>query len=169
MNKKTFLLLLAVCLLSKSFTQTTPVSTYELEARGTWVFWPYKIETDGTLESTLKFANGSDAARFADSSRYAPIIGSSSSSAPLGTLTAGDLINQDYVKGVLLVFAWNYLQYNEQFKNLVPTYGTGGNDLIRYQDFYQAIKAVVNTDNIKGYGIQIWTGALGAYRKPLAA
>ena len=42
MNKKTVLLFIAVCSLLQAFAQSTPISNAELEARGTWVFWPYK-------------------------------------------------------------------------------------------------------------------------------
>ena len=174
MLKNISLLLLAVCFLSRSFSQTTPVSSAELEARGTWIFWPYKSINDGigcTVESTLMFANGNATARFADSISYFPMYGSSSSTPapPCDSFDFCDLINQDYIKGVLLVFGWNYLQYKQDSLTIVPTYGIGGTDLIQYQKFYEAIKTVVNTDNIKGYGIEIWTGQwapIGAFNEP---
>lgn len=69
MNKKTGLLLLAVCLLTQVHTQSL-----ELDARGSWIFWPYKLAPNGTVESTLKFVNAGSAARYADSSFFAPFI-----------------------------------------------------------------------------------------------
>ncbi len=160
------LFLFLACSLQHAISQSNPpISNAELEARGTWIFWPYKSYNDGsgcTVESTLMFANGNAAARFADSVSYFPMYGSSSSTPapPCDTFDFCDLVNQDYIKGVLLVFGWNYLQYDTSPTGLgnVPTYGVGGNDLIQYQKFYEAIKAVVNTDNVKGYGIEIWTG-----------
>ncbi len=69
-----------------------------------------------------------------------------------------DIPDADYIKGAVIVFAWNYLQYDNDDKGALPSYTTTGNDLIRYEDFYTSIKAIVNLDNIKAYGIEIWTG-----------
>ena len=157
-------LLFVICSHQQAYTQSNPpLSSVELEARGTWVFWPYKLKDNtpgSTTESTLLFANGNEYARLADSVPFFQTYSSSSSSPAGAKVSLEEIIDQDYIKGVLVVFGWNYLQFDTTATGLgnVPDYSIGGNDLIRYQKFYEAIKAVVNTDNIKGYGLEIWTG-----------